>query len=307
MIKLYKNFFILLLFFISHPLCFADNIIILPKTIIAKNTTYQNTTLDLNNGSFIITNNATLKIENCIINGKISPDNSFLINLVNGKLVLKSSTLNLVASFIEKKPNVPALNYAINIQSGAVDIADNRFTMDKSYTVGLLTTRLSPTENFMIKNNFIYNFHGGFLLRRSNNASILNNKFLNVSGGNIFIIEGSNNLVHKNTILFAGNNNVGDGVDILNSDHITLTQNYISSDSCYSMVIASSKNILIDHNKITGGITYAVYIVPSMSLLDYYYENYLSELIGEAVFKYDVNTNIIVTHNYFSQNGVPPV
>lgn len=142
----------------------------------------------------------------------------------------------------------------------------------------MLTTTTLATNNIHITDNFIDNLHGGILLRNTHHALIRNNRFQRTSSSNIFIIEGTDTLIEKNTILFAGNNNVGDSIDVVNSDHINLFQNYIASDSCYSIVISGSKNIIIHQNKILGGITYAIYLTPAL------------------------NTNVTVTNNYFLQN-----
>lgn len=87
--SLYQRFFIGIFFFILHATCFAERIIIHPKTVIDKNTVYQYATLDMSNGSFIINNNASLQIEESEITGTLSPDNPFLISVANGRLILK--------------------------------------------------------------------------------------------------------------------------------------------------------------------------------------------------------------------------
>jgi Right handed beta helix region len=292
----------LILLMFSHA-CFSKTIVIAPMTKIESNTAYKNVTLDLSAGSFIISKNASLNIENCIVNGTIAPNNPFLINLLNGKLILKNNRFNVTSSNIIPNRNNPSLYNTINIFQGDVTIVNNKFTIDKLYTVGLLITNKSPTSNIDISHNNIHHFHGGLLLRNSHHAIISNNKFSNISSSNIFILEGSNNLIKKNSILFSGNNNNGDGIDITDSDNITLRENYISSASCYSVVILRSKNIFIDKNKIIGGITYAIFISPTAYMLGLYHENF-SLSFGKNQIKdfAATNININVTNNYLSQN-----
>lgn len=294
-------FFIGVVLFIVSRVSFAEIIIVAPNTIIEKDTTYHNVILDLSHGSFLITKNASLKIENSIINGSISPDNPFLINVTSGNLILKNNTFNVISTNIPANPNHPPLNYLINISQGVASIIGNRFTTNKFYTVGFLASTRSMTSDLNINDNDIRNLHGGILLRNSYRAHILNNKFINVSSSNIYIIGGSHHLIKGNVILFSGNNNIGDGVDLSDTENTSLSENYILSGSCYSVVILRCKNILIDRNKIVGGITYAIYITYSEQLVDSYHKHFLRFSDKDPVID-GVNENITITNNYLSQN-----
>ncbi len=270
-------------------------------SIISKDTTYQNASIDLSNGSFQIINNATLKIENCNINGNITPDNPAFFKITSGHLVLKHSTLNVNSAGITSMPQHPALYYIINVLQGDVDIINNKIFTNKDYTVGFLTTGRGATRGIKITNNEISRMHGGILLKNSSHASIKNNKFTHVSSSNIFIMDSVDQMLRGNIIMFSGNNNVGDGIDISDSSHVTITKNYISSGSCYSLMILHGKNISITDNKILSGITYAISIVGSIGEKNST-DKYLLELIGPRASALAVNQNIAISHNYFSQN-----
>lgn len=285
------------------PLCFSKTIVIEAMTKIEKHTTYRNVTLDLSHGSFIIAKNGALHIENCIVNGAISPANPFLINLTHGELTLKNNRFNISSLNITPKESTPSLYNVIHVLQGGVYIVGNRFTIDKHYTAGLLITNKLPTSYIDISHNTIRNFHGGILLRNSHYALIADNKFSNISSSNVFILEGSRSVIKNNTIYFSGNNHNGDGIDISDSDHIMIRDNYISSASCYSIVILRGKNIYVQHNKVIGGITYAIFVSPSTSLHDTHHEHF-SSAFGKDQIKEDVlmNENINISDNYLSQN-----
>jgi hypothetical protein len=295
------KFLIVMLILITCHVAFAKTIVINGKTLIDKPTVYKDVVLDLSNGFFQITNNALLQIENCIINGTISPKNSNLINLLIGSLVLKNNTVNISSVNIPKNPTNPSIFDVIIVSQGKVTIVGNRFDIDTPYTVGLFVTTGSYTTDFNISRNDIRNFHGGIFLKNSHGAYVADNTFSNVSISNIFIMEGNNGLFEKNDMFFPGNNNVGDGIDIIDSENITLNQNYISSGSCYSIVILRAKNIVINRNKIIGGITYAIIIESSLDT-----DSYDAYLLNIAHISnnntHTINQNIKVINNYFSQN-----
>ena len=274
---------------------------IFSDTIISKDTVYQNASIDLNSGSFQIINNATLKIENSTINGTISADNTAFFKVTNGKLILKNSMFNINSVRLPAVPDLPAIYYSINVLQGSVDIDNNKFFTNKDYTVGFLTTNRLATTGFKITNNEFHRLHGGILLRNATHAVIENNKFDHVSSSNIFLIDSSDHLIKRNTILFSGNNNVGDGLDITDSANITITQNYIASGSCYSMMVLHGKNINITDNKILSGITYAISIAGSIGEKTAS-DQYLLKLIGNRATRVAGNENITITHNYLSQN-----
>lgn len=292
---------VIFMFFASS--CFAKPIVIPRVTVIDRPTKYDGVILDLTKGSFLVTNNATLQIENSTINGTISPDNPFLINVVNGQIYLKNTKVHVNALNIIPDPIQPSIYYVINVAKGMVTLLKNQFDINEAYTAGLLTTGRFSTSHFDISFNKIRNFHGGVLLKYSNQALVSYNRFLNVSISNVFMLGGKGNVIKNNTILFPGNNNVGDGIDVIDSDNISLLRNYIALGSCYSVVILRGTDVYIDHNMITGGITYALYITPSIGFKDDY-NKFLWSLIEKNVKLTDLyaNKNIQITNNYLAQN-----
>lgn len=305
-----KNFFVLsttqryfiffLIYFVSFN-CQALSIII-PKTIVDQSTVIENADLDMSNGSFTIENNATLTIKNSRIVGTISPKNPYLFSVATGKLILKNNTVSVNAVNINPTPYHISLYNTINVVQGSAKVLSNSFTIDKPYTASLLATKTDITNNIVVAKNRVYNFHGGIVLRNSHFSVVANNAFYNVSNSNVFLLESSNSNVLNNTILFAGNNNVGDGIDFVDSRDINLKNNFISSGSCYSIVIMRCKNVVIDRNNITGGITYAITILPALDLPGNL-NAHLVELIGKPATRADIpSENIIVINNYFSQN-----
>lgn len=292
----------LLLLLITHA-SFSQAIPISREFIIDKDTLYKNVILDLSHGSFLIKENATLTIEGCTVNGTISPNNPLLINVIQGKLILKKNKFNIRSLNIPPKPINPSVYNVINISRGTLNIISNYFFINTPYTVSLLTTGVFYTTDFIFNYNRIYNFHGGILLRNSHHAIIYNNKFSHVSTSNIFLIECSKHLIKKNSLLFPGNNNVGDGIDIVDSKNIMINDNYIASGSCYSLVVLRGQNISIDHNKILNGITYAIYISPAIERINYF-NIALSGLVGPSTMEddYYANKSINITNNYLAQN-----
>jgi hypothetical protein len=291
---------LILCLYCSH-LCLANTIVIGSKTVIEKDTTYANVTLDLSHGSLIIKNNALLSIINSKIIGTISPDNPFLISSIKGNLALSNIKVNITTSNVTSNPYLPPLYYVLNINQGHVSISDSIFTTEQSYTIGLLITSTTPTSNFVFKNNRLSNLHGGLLLRQSSHGLIANNRFTNVSSSNIFLIESNDILVKNNSILFSGNNNIGDGIDIFDSNNIKLSENKIFSGSCYSVVIIRSKNMLIDNNRIIGGVTYAIYIADTVNF-SRFHGRFISRLTNSNLVKHGMNENITVVRNYLAQN-----
>jgi hypothetical protein len=281
----------------------AKTIKLTGQTIIDKTTEYKNINFDLSRGFFIITNNATLTIENSTINGSISPVNSSLIKLSSGHLVLKNNIINVDTINLPPTPGQPSKYNVINIVNGDVKIIGNNFSIKKQHMASLLVTNQYPTTGFSILNNKIHNFNGGFFLSYSNNAIVAGNEFSNVSTTNIFTLHGKDNLFKNNVMLFSGDGYPGNGIDVIDSDHITLSHNYIASGSCYSLFILRSQNIVIDDNSIVSGITHAIYIAPTIGLNDGF-QRQLLPFINQASDNNDKykNRNITIKNNYFAQN-----
>lgn len=282
--------------------CFSKTIIINKITIIDKPTTYKNVILNINHGYFVIINQAALKIKNSIINGSVSPNNNSLIKIIEGKLILKNNKFNITAVNIQPHPSERNNYDVINIEQGKLKIVGNNFNIDLPFTVSLLVSSSYRTSNFYIKDNIIRNFHGAIFLKNSHDAIVSNNVFANVSISNIFTQEGNNNVFEKNTMLFPGNNNIGDGIDVIDSYNITLKNNLIFSGSCYSIIILRSNRILIDNNKIIGGITYAILIKTLIGLKDLHGQHLLKLMGSEQTSSGAINKDIRITNNYLSQN-----
>lgn len=291
------------------PSCFAEVVVINGQKTIEQSTVYKNVTLDLDKGSIVIANNATLALENAVIHGTISPQNPFLIQLLKGQLILKNSSFNVSVSNISATPLDPAMFFAIQVVEGKVNLVGNRFDIDTPFTAGLLTTGRSLTSDFVIQHNKIYHFHGAIFLSYSSNAVVSDNYFSRVSLSNILTKNGFNHLFQRNIMLFSENN----GMDILDSDKITLRENHIFQSSCYSLLIMRSRNLLIERNSIVGGKTYAFFIAPTLELRKPYdkflakrgahiriFRNYISQnrygLTALAVDGLEVRDNIFIQH-----------
>src|SRR5438093_627115 len=95
--KLQFSIFIAFLLLVTCQISYAATVVIGPNTVISSPQVYSNVTLKMTNGSFVIKNKATLKIENCVIDGHISKNNPTLFTLEDGNLTLKNSTANIKA------------------------------------------------------------------------------------------------------------------------------------------------------------------------------------------------------------------
>jgi parallel beta-helix repeat protein len=278
---------------------FADSLIITGQRIIDKSVTYQNANLDLSHGSLLVTNKAVLTIVNSNITGTLTPTNPNLIDVQSGGLVLQNDQMTVTTQGLKAVPGGPSLYNAMHFIQGTLTLTGNQFTIDQPYMAGLFLTDRQPTTNFVINHNLIRNFHGGFFLTNTSNAKISYNKFTNVSLSNIFTESGKSNTYSDNIILYSGNN----GFDVIDSDGITLYNNYVSLSSCYSIFILRSQNVTIDHNKIIGGITYAIYAAPTIGL-NGLFDIHLKRLIRKPLHDASAykNSNLTITANYLAQN-----
>lgn len=298
MITRYRFCIFLLILFIGNHSAFAHTIYVAPSTIIDKDTTFKNIGINLTRGSFVVTKGATLSILNCNIIGTVSAENNFFISITSGHLIFKNNKVTVKAN-LNADPVNPPLYYMIKLQQGGVDIVSNYFSVNRSYALGLFTTNHLATSGLNFKRNTIYNFHGGILLTNSRSSQINENRFFNVSSSNIFILNSRDITINSNNFLFPGNNNIGDGIDISDSQDITISNNDIVSGSCYSLVVSDCKDILLIDNRIIAGITYAIYLTSSVLEKDappifYEHDHRATHFIG--------NSNIQIIHNYLSQN-----
>ncbi len=286
---------------LTSNICFAQAVVVITgEKVINTPTTYTNVILDLSNGHFQITGGGTLDIENCVINGTIAANNPYLFHLTMGVFKLANNVINVTTRDVPASPGTTSILQVIKILQGIVNITGNTANIDLPFRVGFLVTGSLPTSNFIISNNKISGFHGGIFLSNSNNAKIQNNVFSKVSVTNILTTLSSNSLFEGNEIIFPGNNNLGNGIDLIDSENLTIRNNHISFGSCYGIYILRCHNTIIDSNHITGGITWGIYIVPSVN----YFDKYLAKFMRGFKHKQLVyaNQNITVTNNIISQN-----
>lgn len=299
----YFAIFLLLISQISFAGDVKPQVVIGPNTIINTSTTYSNTTLDLTNGSFVVTNNATLTIDNCTIIGTLSSANPTLITVAQGNIVLTSNIVQVSAVGIVQHPLTESIYYALRLNQAQATLTGNNFTIDQPFSAGLLITSVTtPTNNINITNNTIANFHGVFYLLNSANTIIDSNLFKLNSYGNIVLV-GDNSTINNNKIIFAGRDRLGNAMDIIDSTDVNITNNVLFTSTCRGIYVVLSQNVLIDSNSITGGITYAMILLSTSIATDK--DNYAVNLIKKLGRKNLKNTgtqNITVTNNVMSQN-----
>lgn len=296
----FKVFFLgIVAFLAGNTACFAT-IAIHGNQIITTPTTYSNTDLDLTDGRFTINSGGSLTIQNSTINGTISSSNPFFVSVNGGSVNLTNNTVSVKASGITPDSSNRAQNQVIQVQQGNVNMVQNNFSVDTSFTVGLLATQSVATTDFKIDNNTISNFHGGLYLINSNNAEVNDNTFKNVSYSNIFNM-GNLSKFNRNLISFPGNLTLGNAFDIINSDGVTIADNIIASGSNYGIFVMGGQNLFISNNKITDGLSYAIFI-QTPSLLEASKNIYLSHLLASKKIRAGMNNNIVITNNYLAQN-----
>jgi len=279
---------------------YAKTINVQPNTIISQPTKYSNVTLDMTGGSFIIKNNAILTIENSVINGNLSKNNQVLITVDTGTLNLKNDQVNIKAVNLTQHPTTQSFQYVMQVALGTVNLDGNTFTIDKPFSAGLLITTASIlTTGFNITHNTFQRFHGVLYLIGSDQAVISDNIFNKNSYGNLVTI-GNNNQIIRNTIYFSGNDHLGNSMDIIDSNNVTIKDNRLFTPTCHGIYVMNSRNLLIDSNRITGGITYAMNILsyPETPEMD----NYVKTLLAHYKVKNPVSTNITISNNYMGQN-----
>lgn len=289
-----------LLFLLLSNACLAQTVIIPPNTVISHSKTYDNVTLDMTNGSFIITNDATLTINNSIITGTISKKNPLLINVDKGALTLNNNQVNIKAVGISPHSTTQSLHYVMQLAMGRLSMNDNYFQVDKPFAVGLLITSASiPTSGISIVNNKIERFHGAIYLLGTDNAVISGNTLVKNTYGNLVVI-GSNSKIVGNTVYFSGNNRLGNSIDVIDSNNILVSKNLILTPTCHGIYVFNSHDVVVDHNRIAGGITYAMNILSYPEKLSS--NDYIADLVRDHKFKNLISKNITITNNFMSQN-----
>lgn len=298
--QLYRYISLVLLILFSLP-AFAD--VIGVDTIIQVPTTYSNTTLDMSHGNFIVRKGAKLTIENCTINGTISSNNTNLISVELGAVDLINNRMNIDASTIKQDPRAEASFFAIKLGRASATLNGNTFNVNNPFTVGLFTTStILPATDLKIINNEFQNFHGVLYLLHSYNSFIDNNYFKLNSSGHIVIV-GSNSLITNNSTYFSGLNQLGDAIDIVAAENVTIAKNNIFTPTSIGIAVTLSRNVLLDRNTITGGITYGIYLLSQSGLKD---PNNFTTTILSKLDKAKINKlsteNITIKNNYLGQN-----
>jgi parallel beta-helix repeat protein len=280
--------------------CFAQTIVVRANTVIDSSTTYDGVDLDFSHGNFIVRNKALLSIQNCHISGTLSPNSPVLINLEDGNLKMTGNSVSIKTVGITAHPLSQSLQYVIQVVQGTVTMTYNTFDIDTPFTAGLLiTTSSMPTGNFSIKNNTFTNFHGVIYLINSNNIAISNNIFMKNSYGHIVLI-GNNILVDHNKIYFSGGDHLGNAIDIIDSDTVTVSKNELYTPTCHGIYVLSSRNLTIDGNRVYGGITYAINVLTYAEALRK--DEPILKSLGNYKSKIVLSENVVITNNFMSQN-----
>ncbi len=288
-----------LLWLVSVTSAFAA-IVLHGNQVISAPTTYNGVDLDLTDGRFTINTGGTLNIQNSTIAITISAANPFLAQLNNGAFNLKNSTVNVKVSGISQNPDIKALYQLIRVQQGNLNLSDNHFVIDTPFTVGLLDTQGVATSGFKIIHNTVDYFHGGLYLLNSNSAEVVDNMFSFVSFYNIYNL-GNLSQIKNNIFSFPGNLKLGNAIDVVNSDSLTISNNIITSGSNYGLSITGGQNLFIENNKITDNKSYGI-IIRTPALTEISKDAYLSTLIPVKAIKLISNNNILISNNYIAQN-----
>lgn len=281
-------------------IAYAETIVIYPNTVISYPRTYENVTLDLSRGSFIIKENVKLTIKNCNIVGTLSPTNPILFSIEKGSLDMSGTQVNVTTADIAPHDMTQSLQYVVSVNQGKVFLTNNNFKIDKNFTAGFMITNASiPTSGFQITNNTFEKFHGVLYLLASDSALISDNVLTKNSYGHI-VIMGNNTKITHNTISFSGYNRLGDAIDLIDASNITINKNILLTPTCHGIYVLNSHDLLIDSNRIFGGITYAmnIYTYPETS----YAEKDVKAILPNHKMQNLISNNITISNNVMSQN-----
>jgi len=298
--SLFHYLVILISLFFANAV-FAQTIKILPNTVIAYPRNYDNVTLDLSSGSFIIKDNATLTITNSQVLGTLTRKIPNLFVVENGKLVMDKNVVSIKSSGIAEHPQTQSLENVIQLTFGNVSLTNNSFKIDNYYTAGfLITTAIAPSTGLNFVNNKFEGFHGVLYLIASDHSLIKNNTFIRNSYGHIVII-GNHSTIENNTIMFSGNYRLGNSIDIIDADNVNIINNRIFTPTCHGIYILNSHNVLVEGNSVFGGITYAmnVYSNPETLAKD---DQYLLAFVPHKKMRHMISSNIKIKNNFMSQN-----
>ncbi len=285
--------------------CLAETIKIFPNTVISFPKTYSNVTLDMSHGNFIVKGKASLTIKNCIVQGTLSKETPVLISVENGTLNIDSSQVSIQTVDLPQHPFTQSLQYVVQLGFGNVSFSNSNFKIDQTLTAGLLiTTSTTPTTGLKFTNNTFEQFHGVLYLIASDNSLVSDNTFKRNSYGQIVIMGNNSNIIH-NYIYFSGNYHLGNSIDILDSSNVSIRRNLLFTPTCHGIYVMNSHTVLIDGNRVSGGITYAVNVLsyPETAKGD---DAYLTDLLHQYRATHNttqsISNNIIISNNVMSQN-----
>jgi hypothetical protein len=299
---------LLIAFLFTFSNAFAlDRVLINKDTVIDKSISFNNVILDLDEGRFTVNTGGSLSIENSVINVTISPNNPYLIKLLDGTLILKNTVINVKAENLPQVPDSFSAYTVIDIYKGNVNVSQNQANIDTPFSVAFLNsdwTNAAPTNNMKVNDNVIKNFHGGIGLIFAAHAKINNNKLSNVSNYAILEQNSTAGDITNNIIDFAGNFVSGNAIWLLNDDGISVVNNIIASTAKWpSLQIDAVSNSVFKNNKITDGEDFAISIGPNGAVA----KARLQQLISRNKLLKDKhqdtwNHNLSFSNNYMSQN-----
>lgn len=298
-----SNVLRVLFLFLLASTSFAYTIIVQPNTVISHSTKYNNVTLDMTKGSFIVEDNASLTITNSVVHGTLSVKNPVLFNVDQGSLYFRNNQVYIESHGVEAHPTTQALQYVIQLAMATnFELSGNSFEIDKPFTSGVLVTTASiPTSGIKIQNNKFNGFHGVLYLVGTDKALISGNRLVRNTYGNIVVI-GSHSSIIGNTIEFAGNNRLGNSIDVIDSNDIEVSKNILLTPTCHGIYVFNSRNVLVDDNRIFGGITYALNVLTYPEKLISQDQEYLKGLLGNYHLKNMLSSNVTISNNFISQN-----
>lgn len=256
-----------------------------------------------------------------------SPNSAF--RLIFGKFEARSSKFNAYSyeglidgGYLDQ----PAPNLIINGINQVDDydlprdikLYSNEFSCHAARFIGVLSVsnHNEATEtfdarrfcNFIAASNSFTGFHGvigvgGLISAELNNNIAKRNTFIQ------FVLRGDDIKFNNNKILFPGNGDTGDGLNIVGTiGNCSIINNDIENGSCYGIAIYSDviKNLMVKGNVINSGITHALLLTHKQNL------NYWSNInISENIFTKNIGgvaisgldcSKVSINKNYFQNN-----
>lgn len=246
---------------------------------------------------------------------KLEPGSSLRINRV--KLNSKYAT-----EIKETKDSSGALGItgSINIVSGSVsqklglriEISDSKFAAENTYStagISIMSTVENPKPvTGSITNSKFKNIWNPVLILDAKKFEVSRNIFKKNPGSNI-VISGSEVLLSRNDIVFAGAGYIGDGITVYKSlKNSQIVRNNITGGSCYGIWFYNAEfhNVLVANNRISLGVTTGINITNDKKLKS---DNLLikeNHLAGNAGFGVGIDkdvSGVTLTSNYFIGNA----